>query len=118
LERLTAYLDFPGGSGIALVTAYGQVVSPLTRDRTLYTFQGLTQDGQSYISLVWPVETSTLPATYNEGLAGQTYEAFAQQYDAYLARTTQTLNAQAPAAFAPDLSLLDGLLRSLRITAS
>lgn len=52
------------------------------------------------------------------GLAGQTYDAFAQQYSAYLARTTQALNAQAPAAYTPDLSLLDGLLRTLRVTAT
>ena len=61
------------------------------------------------------MDSAALPNTYDEGLGGLSYDAFAAQFEAYLARTTQTLNAQPPASFTPDLVLLDGLLQSLRI---
>ena len=109
------YLDFPSGSGVRFITRYAQDVSPVTNQSVFFTFQGLTSDGQHYVSLFWPVDTSALPNTDEEALGGQSYEAWAQQYDAYLARTVQTLNGLPPDAFTPDLSLLDEMLQTLTI---
>jgi LppP/LprE lipoprotein len=109
------YLDFPSGSGVRFVTRYAQDVSPVTNQFVFFTFQGLTSDGQHYVSLFWPVDTSALPNTSEEALGGLSYDAWSQQYDAYLARTVQTLNGLAPGAFTPDLSLLDEMLQTLRI---
>jgi LppP/LprE lipoprotein len=109
------YLDFPSGSGVRFITRYAQDVSPVTNQSVFFTFQGLTSDGQHYVSLFWPVDTSSLPNTDEEALGGQSYEAWAQQYDAYLARTVQTLNGLPPDAFTPDLTLLDGMLETLTI---
>ena len=105
----------PAGSGVRFITRYAQDVSPVTNQSVFFTFQGLTSDGQHYVSLFWPVDTSRLPNTDEEALGGQSYEAWAQQYDAYLARTVQTLNGLPPDAFTPDLSLLDGMLETLTI---
>ena len=109
------YLDFPSGSGVRFITRYAQDVSPVTNQSVFFTFQGLTSDGQHYVSLFWPVDTSSLPNTDEEALGGQSYEAWAQQYDAYLARTVQTLNGLPPDAFTPDLTLLDEMLETLTI---
>ncbi|HEX2033304.1 MAG TPA: hypothetical protein VHS99_03890 [Chloroflexota bacterium] len=109
------YLDFPGGSGVRFVTAYQQDVSPITNQRLLYTFQGLTADGRAYVSLVWPVSAHALPSTYEEALGGQSYSAFSEQFEAYLAHTTQLVNDSPAGAFTPDLVRLDGLLRTLTI---
>ena len=61
------------------------------------------------------MDTSALPNTDEEALGGQSYEAWAQGYDAYIARTVQTLNGLPSSAFTPDLSLLDGMLETLTI---
>jgi hypothetical protein len=109
------YLDFPGGSGVACLTRYAVDASPVVNDSLAYTFQGLSSDGQHYVSFFWPVDSAALPDTHQAGLAGQTYDAFAAQFEAYLARTTQALDAQPDGAFTPALWLLDGLLGTLRI---
>ena len=71
------YLDFPS-DGVRFITRYAQDVSPVTNQSVFFTFQGLTSDGQHYVSLFWPVDTSSLPNTDEEALEAD--EAWAQQY--------------------------------------
>ncbi len=112
-----AYLDFANGSGVRFITYYAQDVSPLTNDAIFYTFQGLTSDGRYYISADFPVNASTLPATYDESAAAADYDAFAQNYLAYLDETIAQLDALTPTDFTPNLTLLDSLLQSLTVPA-
>jgi hypothetical protein len=110
------YLSFPGGAGVRFVTYFAQDASPVTNQSVFLTFQGLTSDGRNYVCLFWPVDTAALPNTVDEGLGGQSYDAWSAQYDAYLARTVQTLNGLSPDAFTPNLTLLDNLLQSIQIS--
>jgi hypothetical protein len=77
-----------------------------------YDFQGLTADGNYYISATFPVNTPVLPDEF-EGLAGEAYDEFVAQYDEYIASVTADLDALALSEFDPDLTLLDELIRSL-----
>lgn len=112
-----AYLDFANGAGVRFVTYYAQDVSPLTNDAIFYTFQGLTSDGRYYISADFPVNASSLPATFNESAAATDYDTFAQNYMAYLDETITQLNTLTPANFTPNLTLLDSLIQSLSVPA-
>ncbi len=114
LHAQPRYLDFQNGSGVSFVTAYAQDVSPILRDRTFYTFQGLTKDGQYYISLFYPVTTGVLPQTVEETPAAKDMDAFVKGFDQYLADTTALLSDPAT-AYEPDLVILDNLMTSLNV---
>ncbi len=115
LHAQAQFLDFRNGAGLRFLTAYAQDVSPITRDRLFYTFQGLTADGKYYIVLFHPVSSAALPATFEETPAATDMDAFVRDFDLYLAETVALLDAQPAAEFAPDLALLDGLMQSLDV---
>jgi putative hemolysin len=107
------YLDFQNGAGIGFVTTYKQDVSPVTADYIFYTFQGLTNDGKYYVSVFYPVTTTLLPT--NAAMTGPEYEEFAKNYDTYLTTLTAQLNDLIPSAYAPDLTLIQELVKSIEI---
>lgn len=103
------YLDFINGKGVRFVTYYSQDASPITNDRVFYTFQGLTLDGQYYISASWPVKT---PAIADENAPAPDLST-AEKFDAYLNEVVSTVNSLPPAGFVPNLTLLDNLVQSI-----
>jgi hypothetical protein len=109
------YIDFQGGAGIAYLTAFRLDVAPLTSGELIYTFQGLTDDGQYYISATFPVRTSALPETIADDFD---YDAFAETFSTYLAETTEKLNDLTAADFTPRLDLLDSVVRSLVVNGN
>ena len=111
----TRYLDFQGGSGVGFVTHYAQDVSPVTAHSPFYTFQGLTDDGQYYVVVFSPITTALLPAEAN--LDGAAYDEFAKNYESYLTDLVAQLDGLLPAAYTPDLTLIDGLVKSIEIGA-
>jgi hypothetical protein len=110
------YLDFENGSGIGFVTYYSQGLSPITSNDLFYTFQGLTNDGEYYVSIFYPVTTALLPATPEQALGGQSYEEWAKDYRAYVATLADQLNGLLPAGFNPNLTLIRDLARSVSIS--
>jgi putative hemolysin len=111
----TRYLDFANGSGVGFVTHYAQDVSPVMAYQTFYTFQGLTDDGQYYVAVFFPVTTALLPGDPDAALGGQTYDEWAQNYSAYMADLTAQLDGLLPAAYTPDLTLIQELVNSINI---
>ena len=109
----TRYLDFQNGSGVGFVTHYAQDVSPVTAERLFYTFQGLTNDGQYVVVVLAPVTTALLPAQAN--MDGPTYDEFAKNYETYLTDLVAQLDGLLPAAYTPDLTLIDELVKSIEI---
>ncbi|HRQ41592.1 MAG TPA: hypothetical protein PLD25_27040 [Chloroflexota bacterium] len=106
-----AYLAFANGAGVRYVTAFSQDSSPVTNQRLIYTFQGLTADGQYYVAAFFPVTTAVLPDTFQV----DDWEAFSLNYATYVAETKAVLNDLTPPGFAPDLRLLDAVVTSLRV---
>jgi hypothetical protein len=81
-----------------------------------YTFQGLTDDGQFYVSAVFPVETGifpTEPASCPK-CSDPNYNPF-PEWQALLAEQLAQLNAQGADEFAPSLTTLDELVQSIQI---
>ncbi len=107
------YLDFQNGTGVGFLTAYGLDVSPITADQLFYTFQGLTNDGKYYVAAFYPVSTTLLPA--QAPMSGTEYEEFAQNYETYITTLTAQLNELIPAAYTPDLTLIQQLVKSVAV---
>ena len=105
------YLTFANGAGVRYVTAFSQEASPITNQQLIYTFQGLTDDGQYYVAAFFPVKTAVLPDTVQV----DDWEAFNINYPTYVAETKAMLNDLTPLDFTPDLTLLDAVVTSLRV---
>jgi heat shock protein HslJ len=116
LHAKVKYLDFAGGTGVAFLASYSQDVSPITNERLYYFFQGLSADGQQYVSFVFPVASNSLPNTAAD-VTPETQAALEADPSKYLADTTAALEQAAPSDFTPDLSQLDSMYQSIRIGA-
>jgi hypothetical protein len=106
---------FHNGNGIRYVTQLGFDAAPISNDLTIYTYQGLTSDGSSWVSVIVPVANSLLPANGNNPPGGGTWSDFFAIYEAYLTDTVNQLNTQDPNNFHPALSTLDALVTSISI---
>lgn len=104
------YLTFTNGSGIRYLTQYAHAESPINNQELVYTFQGLTDDGQYYIAAVLPISHPDLPATADEAPIEE-----ANSYDTYLAGVIEQLNAASADAFTPNLDTLDSIINSLSV---
>jgi hypothetical protein len=107
------YLDFKNGQGMRYLTEYSNGISPISNAGLIYTYQGITSDGQYYVAAVLPVNHPSLPA--DSTVTGNEPPTFRSNYQQYKTDTAQSLNIQAPATFAPDLTLLDAIMSSLEI---
>jgi len=112
------YLNFQNGSGVRFVAEFSQTAVPLGR-YTSYIFQGITSDGQNFVSLTMPVNTTALDeynAPYVNSIADQTaYEQFSANYESYKLGAVAILETAPDASFTPDLSKLDALIESLLV---
>jgi hypothetical protein len=108
-----AYLKFKNGEGVRFLAEYGQNIFPVNNHMLIYIFQGLTQDGKYYISLVLPVNNSILPA--DEKIPESDYGTFTANFNNYLKDTEEKLSAQPSSSFKPNLSLLDAMVQSLSV---
>lgn len=109
----TKLLDFVNGKGVGFITYYSADVAPLRSQQVFWTFQGITLDGKYYVSLFWNIGSPALPEDRN--ISGAEYDAFAKEYETYLNNIVTVLNALPPAAFNPNLSLLENMARSLNV---
>jgi len=106
------YLDFKNGSGVRYLTQFNQGLVRINNVQLIYTFQGLTSDGQFYVAAVLPVTHPDLPA------AAQVFaqsEAELSEYPAYLADTAAWLDQQPSGSFTADLAKLDALIQSIEV---
>lgn len=115
------FFKFQNGSGVRFLTQFGQDAMPVNNHELLYTFQGITDDGAYYISVILPVNASflleypspefTLPP---DGIPFPwgSYDTLGEYYRA----SVKQLNDTAPDAFTPSLTVLDSLTQSMLIT--
>jgi hypothetical protein len=107
------YTDFQNRSGVRYLTMYGQGLSPIDNRNLFYTFQGMTNDGQYYISAVLPIINIGLP---NDGSSQvEDWIAFEENWETYLSETLTWLEEQAPQNFYPNLEYLDQMMGSFEI---
>jgi len=108
-----AYLDFQNGSGIRYITQYGQAAWPFNNRGMFYTYQGLTSDGEYYISAILPISHASLDEYDNF----QPADDFYTNAQALLADQLDQLNANSEDSFVPSIEELDAMLQSLLIAA-
>lgn len=102
---------FSGGSGIRYVTMYSQAFIPVSNAEIFYTFQGLTDDGMSYVSAILPVRLDSLP----DAVDVSTWQAPGDDYQAYLEGIASELEAIDAGDFEPSLEDLDALIGTLEV---
>jgi len=108
-----AFISFQNGQGIRFLAEYGQYTAPVNNTDLFYTFQGITNDGNYFVSTILPITHPSLPADYKVDAALQAQ--IDTDYDTYLAGILPTLAAQPPNSFTPNLSLLDAMIVSLKV---
>jgi len=105
-------LQFQNGAGIRFITMYAQALNPINNQNVFYTFQGITSDGKTYISIFLPVNNLILPADGTNPPGGD-WTAFMNNFDTYLAGVVDQLNASPDDSFTPNLQLLDEMVQSI-----
>lgn len=117
-------IKFTGGSGVRMMTEYGQAVGPAVNTATLYHFQGLTSDGRYYIIAILPLGASIL-IDGGDPLAvpppgGVQFPGFTtlnpSDYESYFQAVISALNSADPTAFSPSLEMLDALIESITVS--
>lgn len=108
------YVDGATFSGISYVTVYQQAAEPFLSDNFLYTFQGISNDGEYYVSAIFRVPTTLFPAEFEGDFDMAT---FMDTIDDYTTTSTDTLNAATPDQFTPSLDTIDALIASFTFSS-
>ena len=108
-------LPFASGSGIRYLTQFAQNYALIDNHDMIYTYQGLTSDGQYWVAVILPVTNPILPENGDTYPGGETFDQFVNNYDTYIADMVAQLNSQAPGNYAPTLTMLDTLVSSITI---
>lgn len=114
-----ATMDFQNGTGVRFVTQYQREPMIVTNGSLAYTFQGLTNDGQFYVSVILPIRHPSLRAATNDPKSVPGYDPTTHQYTGYfpvyIKGIADTLNQASPDSFRASLPDLDALVQSLRV---
>ena len=118
------YLNFQNGQGIGFLTEYAQYSAPVNNHDLFYTFQGLTNDGKYWISMLLPANAAYLQPAYNDntlpagGVAAPDMNSanFSNEMTAYYAAMVQKLNGTPADQFTPSLSCIAQFVQSINIS--
>ena len=108
------FINFKNGSGIRFVTEFDQAPLPINNGEILYTFQGLTNDGEYYVAVLMPINLPYLPEDYNPN-SPQPPDAIQfnpEDFSTYLNNVIDRLN-HVDNSFNPKLDSLDTLVQSI-----
>lgn len=108
LRARAEYVETAQVSGISYLTVFSAAAEPFLSTSFLYTFQGLSADGEHYVSVLFPLQTSLFPAE-PEPIEP---DAFMSQLAEYMAETTAALTEASPDDFTPSLDALNALVES------
>lgn len=114
LRSQIGYLDFDGGSCVRFITAYRQDVGAITDADTFYTCQGLSDNGRYFVSFVYPVSSTALPASARRVTRAE-LARIEKDPEGYLRRVEAALNRLPSRGFRPSLAQLDTVMKSLKI---
>ncbi len=115
-------VPFQNGLGVRMLTQYAQSFAHVNNQEMFYHFQGLTNDGRTYIIVILPASAPFLAANWEapapaDGIPFPGYEDPNVDFEAYYQQVTARLDATPPETFSPSLTMLDALVGSLNITA-
>jgi hypothetical protein len=108
-------VHFRSGGGIRFLTEYAQYSAPVNNNDLFYTYQGITSDGQYWVSAILPINNPLLPANADSVLGSANWEEFTNNFETYITDMVNLLNTQPPGSFIPTLTVLDSLVASLTI---
>jgi hypothetical protein len=115
------YIDFADGAGIRYIVGFVQNAAPMDSSPLHYTFQGLTNDGQHYVTANFFMTTDSYidqPEPPAAGADVAAYDSYNQEIHAYNEELIQILEQEPASAYTPDLDVLDNVIRSLRTGAT
>lgn len=110
-------ITFSGGRGIAYLSMYSQGVQPVTNQSVYYFFQGLSTDGSQYLSFVYPVDSTLLPASM-DAVPPEVEQALAADVNQYYQDTAAALSESSATNFTPNLDLLDSMFASIQLNTA
>lgn len=113
LHAQDKYLDFKNGKGVRFLTQFDQAPLPINNFELIYTYQGLTADGNFYVAAVLPINHPSLPA--DNKITGKEPPEFTSDFPKYLANTASALEQQPAGSFTPDLAKLDAMMSSWEV---
>lgn len=113
LRARARYVETATLKGIVYLTVYRQYVGPFERGEFVYTFQGLSNDGSTYVAAQWKAAPNVFPEKYES----VDMDDFTAHYSEYMRDSTQQLNDSAASDFAPTLDVLDAVFASFEVTA-
>ena len=110
-------IEFQNGRGIRYITYYSQGPNPVLEREAFYTFQGLTEDKEFYVSAFLPIETGIFPTEPPAcpQCGEPDYDPFAEWTAVLAEQLILQLNAQPAEEFEPSLQVLDALILSIQI---
>jgi hypothetical protein len=107
-------INFKNGSGIRFVTVYAiQDYAPVDNASLRYNFQGLSHDGDCYVSIEFKLAHSSLPASGELPIEVYT-DMSGEEGDRYFGMVAQQLS-QDEAGYSPALARIDELIESLEV---
>lgn len=115
-------VPFQDGVGVRMLTQYAQSFAQVNNHEMFYHFQGLTNDGQTYVIVILPASAPFLAENWEAsapagGIPFPGYEDPNVDFEAYYQQVTARLDAAPPDTFSPSLTILDALVGSLDIAA-
>jgi len=113
VHAYVSYLEFQNGSGVRFLTQFAQDTVVINNEELLYTFQGLTDDGQYYVAATFPISHSSLPPDGSIYPNTWDYWDFTDNYMDYILDVENHLDDEPPYNFYPDILLLDEMIESL-----
>ena len=108
------YVETEQISGIAYITYSNAAREPFLANYFTYTFQGVSADGQWYISASLPILAPMFP-TEPEPIEP---EVFYNQWAEYMTESVAALEGAAPGDFTPSLDTLYNLVQTFSFDAS
>jgi hypothetical protein len=109
---------------VRFLTEYAQYYAPVNNKDLFYTYQGLTADGEYWVSAIFPVNATFLQSQPDSvdvppgGIAIPLWSSptFEADMEAYYNTILGMLTATPDNAFTPTLDCLDNYLQSLQIS--
>jgi hypothetical protein len=110
-------IEFGNGNGYRFITHYGQAADAFLSGQIFYAYQGLTDDGQYLVVMLYPLNTDLLPETYDE-VPQEVFDGIMDGtgFEEYRQTTITALDEAAADQFTPNLDALDAMMAGMTIT--